>query len=201
MSTTQDSVASLKSSFTADKGLLVFDYDGTLAHLDVDWPGLRSALVAGAQDLGFVSTFRPLWGEMSRLRDEVGMDGVSALLKIVADYEQRGVARQRRGRDVEEFVRWAEAHAVDGERSVSFAIFSANLHATVSAGLEALGLRSTFDWVVGADDVTLWKPDAEGLIRLMKLAGCDASHTLFIGDGVADEAAARQAHVDFVLVS
>jgi phosphoglycolate phosphatase len=77
------------------------------------------------------------------------------------------------------------------------AIFSANLHATVAAGLDALGLGSLVSWIVGADDVTQWKPAPEGLLRAMQLAGCTPADTLFIGDSAGDAAAAHAAGVDF----
>ncbi len=181
----------------AGKRLVVFDYDGTLAELDVDWEGMRRALRRQALDAGFDSPFQPLWQEMARLRDERGIEAVRALFSVVRPYEQRGVERQRPRLEIVEYVRRTQ-RASDTDRP-ALAVFSANLHATVVAGVLALGLKP-FCVVVGADDVEHWKPEAAGLQLAMRLAGVNPSETLFLGDSPGDGDAARAAGTHFLPV-
>ena len=198
--------ASPGSATAARTRLIVFDYDGTLADLKVDWVALRTDLSRRARDFGFMSTFEPLWPQMARLRDACGAEAVAALFAVLAEHERQGVLQQQPRAEIVEFARLKSRRsrrvADDGRRSrmpssCVLAVFSANLHATVAAGLDALGLGSRISWIVGADDVTRWKPAPEGLQRVMQLAACTPADTLFIGDSAGDAAAAHAAGVDF----
>ncbi|MDQ2743456.1 MAG: HAD family hydrolase [Chloroflexota bacterium] len=181
----------------AGKRLVVFDYDGTLAELEVDWEEMRRDLREQALQSGFDSHFRPLWREMARLRDERGIEAVRALFPAVRRYEQRGVERQLPRPEIVEFARRTQrASDADGP---TLAVFSANLHATVLEGLSALGLEP-FAVVVGADDVDRWKPEAAGLQLAMQRAGAGPSETLFLGDSPGDQDAAQAAGAHFLSV-
>lgn len=181
----------------AGKRLVVFDYDGTLAELDVDWEGMRRALREQALRSGFDSPFRPLWQEMARLRDERGIDAVRDLFPVVQRYEQRGVERQLPRPEIVQYARRTQrASGADGP---TLAVFSANLHATVVEGVSALGLEP-FGVVVGADDVDRWKPEAAGLQLAMQRAGAGPDETLFLGDSPGDRDAARAAGAHFLSV-
>ena len=197
--------------------LIVFDYDGTLADLKVDWRALRTDLSRRARDFGFMSTFEPLWPQMARLRDACGGEAVAALFAVLAQHERQGLVQQQPRAEIVEFARLMSQRDCRAERSAvpavagctaaargdpaplgrTLAVFSANLHATVAAGLDALGMGSRISWIVGADDVTRWKPAPEGLRRVMQLAACTPADTLFIGDSAGDAAAAHAAGVDF----
>jgi len=203
------------SATVLGKRLIVFDYDGTLADLQVDWGALRTDLSRRARDFGFTSTFRPLWPQMTLLREARGAEAVAALLAVLAEHERQGVVQQQPRAEIVALARRMArrdngavrppglAAAARGDPppvGAALAVFSANLHATVAAGLDALGLGSMISWIVGAEDVTQWKPAPEGLRRAMRLARCTPADTLFIGDSAGDAAAAHAAGVDFVRV-
>ena len=230
--------ASLASAAAARKRLIVFDYDGTLADLKIDWVALRTDLSRRARDFGFMSTFEPLWPQMARLQEACGAEAVAALFAVLAEHERQGVLQQQPRAEIVEFARLmsrrSRQQADEGRRTgrapvfrlpcafgtarptgrdpwvwqrrsrmpsvCVLAVFSANLHATIAAGLDALGLGALISWIVGADDVTQWKPAPEGLLRAIRLAGCTPADTLFIGDSAGDAAAAHAAGVDFVRV-
>jgi HAD superfamily hydrolase (TIGR01509 family) len=188
-------------SAAAGKRLIVFDYDGTLAHLAIDWDALRCALSRRAREFGFNSSFRPLWAEMARLRDRHGMEAVTTLFTIIARYERAGVQRQWPRPEIVALVRGIEAaRGSSPGHTPMLAIFSANLHDTIVTGLEALGIESAFSCIIGANDVIHWKPNAEGLRLAMRRTGRTPAETLFIGDSPGDAEAARAAGIDFLRV-
>lgn len=178
----------------AGKRLLVLDYDGTLAHLAVDWAGVRKGLTHVARDHGFESTFRPLWREIGRYRDTVGASSLPVLFEELARHEARGVAGQRPRWDIVAAVR-----EVAAELQLESAILSLNLHRTVEAGLALMGVQS-ISAIVGADDVRHWKPDPEGLNALLAGFGTAPGDALFLGDSSNDAEAARSAGVAFLRV-
>lgn len=194
MSTTapssQSPVLDLKAA-VRDKDLLVLDYDGTLAYLDVDWAAVRSDLSETAAGFGFRSAFRPLWGEIGRCAMEKP-ESLASLFEVLRGHESRGVESQRPRREVVDAV-----SAMVVEDSPQLAVFSTNLHETVARGLTRLGL-SSIGSIVGADDVNYWKPDPDGLYRLLAASGVSREKALFAGDSERDAQAAQRAGVEFI---
>lgn len=176
------------------KRLLVLDYDGTLAYLAIDWTSVRRDLAKTALGLGFRSSFRPLWPEMSRFRDEKGDARMPQLFRIIARHEEIGVDGQRPRSEIVSAVR-----EVLLQGHVEAAVFSSNLHETVTTGLGILRLNS-ISAIVGADDIRHWKPEPEGLLLLLQRARMDPSRALFVGDSQTDGQAAKAAGVDFLSV-
>jgi phosphoglycolate phosphatase len=189
----RDPGATLASAITG-KRLLVLDYDGTLAYLAIDWTSVRRDLAHTALQTGFVSSFRPLWDEMARFRDEKGESKLGPLFRVIARHEEIGVDGQQ---PRPELVAHVQRLLVQGR--VEAAVFSSNLHQTVSTGLGKLGLEA-ISAIVGADDITHWKPDPEGLQLLLERAAIDPNEALFVGDSRGDAHAAEAAGVEFLWV-
>lgn len=67
--------------------------------------------------------------------------------------------------------------------------------------LDRFALRSTFEFVVAADDVSEGKPHPEGINRILQRTRVSAHRVLMIGDGLYDIECAWRAGVDAALVS
>jgi phosphoglycolate phosphatase-like HAD superfamily hydrolase len=178
---------------SAGKDLVVFDYDGTLAYLGVDWEAVRESLSGIALRFGFESSFRPLWVEMATAREIGGSSALEQLFQALAEHERLAVATQEPRTEIVNQAR----SILEDDAGPECAIFSVNLHETVTTGLEALRLGS-MRHIVGADNVTQWKPDPEGLNVLMNEAKTMPERTLFVGDSKGDQEAAASAGVEFV---
>lgn len=64
--------------------------------------------------------------------------------------------------------------------------------------LEALKLRSFFDYEVCGGDVQKMKPNPDPLIELTKKANTNVKNSCFIGDTVVDYLAAKNSGIDFI---
>ncbi|MBI6630245.1 HAD-IA family hydrolase [Pontibaca salina] len=67
--------------------------------------------------------------------------------------------------------------------------------------LDRLGIRDAFASMVGADTLSVSKPDAEPLREAARRAGGDPAHSVLIGDSDTDRNTARAAGVPSVLVT
>ncbi|WP_372885550.1 HAD-IA family hydrolase [Shimia sp.] len=67
--------------------------------------------------------------------------------------------------------------------------------------MTSLGVRGAFGALVGADTLTVRKPDPAPLIETARRLGGDPRHTVLIGDSVTDRETARSAGVPSVLVT
>jgi phosphoglycolate phosphatase-like HAD superfamily hydrolase len=176
-----------------EKRLVIFDYDGTLADLGVDWEAVRRSLSSVGRRYGFESSFRPLWKEVARAKATAGDEAVREMFRALAVHERDAVATQKPRSDM---VTQARTLIADDAGPLC-GVFSVNLHETVVTGLGSLRLEGVQD-IVGADDVNHWKPDPEGLHILMNRSKSSPECTLFVGDSKGDEQAAQAAGIDFL---
>jgi phosphoglycolate phosphatase len=160
-------------------GFFLWDLDGTLVDLNVDWHALRRDLV---DRLG-LPTVRPLADLLALARDRgQGEDAFALVAARELDALGSGA------------VSIPETLAVLRSESARSAIVTNNTSHLVRAFLRAEGLPQVP--FVARDQVQNPKPDPEGVLRLRPLWG--ESSAILIGDSGYDAELARRAGVDFL---
>ena len=81
------------------------------------------------------------------------------------------------------------------------AVVSTRPVARLDAMLQAAGIRSFFQTLVGVDSVSQPKPSPDALLEAMARCGVGQRETLYIGDTIIDAEAAARAAVDFAAVT
>lgn len=79
------------------------------------------------------------------------------------------------------------------EEGYPMAIVTTKLLVAANVGLDVFDLQSYFDVVVGMDDVTLTKPDPEGIFKALTKLDCQQG--IMIGDNVSDIQAGKNAGI------
>jgi phosphoglycolate phosphatase len=165
---------------------VVFDLDGTLVRLAVDWAAVDAAVAALLEDAGGDADGRRAW----TLYDEAVALGVGdAVEECIASHERAGAAEAER-------LPLADRLPL----AVPTAVCSLNCEAAVRRALEGHGLGEHVEAVVGRDTVGARKPDPEGLLEACRRLGVDPADALFVGDSERDEETARNAGVPFEYV-
>jgi pyrophosphatase PpaX len=85
-------------------------------------------------------------------------------------------------------------------RSLLLAIFTGKGRRSTLISLETLGIKNYFDLIVTGDDVSNYKPSAEGIRKIMRTFGLALEQVLMVGDAVADVKAAHEAGVPIAAV-
>lgn len=80
-------------------------------------------------------------------------------------------------------------------------IVSTKYHYRIEAALKRDRIFHLVDYIIGGDCVNKFKPDPEGLIKVINLSGIPADKTYFIGDSNSDGECAQRANVKFIAVS
>jgi HAD superfamily hydrolase (TIGR01509 family) len=154
---------------------LIYDFDGTLFHLPVDYPAVRRELGLPAE-----AKIGPL---LQRWLDEDDQ----ARLAVYTRHERAAVPAG-------ELLPGArECLSAPGNK----AILTRNSRLAV---LDALGELAGGVLVVGREDVRRLKPDPEGVRRVLAHFGVGAEQAALIGDTYHDVQAARAAGVYSVIV-
>jgi phosphoglycolate phosphatase len=167
---------------------VVYDLDGTLVDLDVDWAAVRRSVAAVYEDAGADPSGRGLWELLNAAEDH----GIAAAVETaIADHERSGARSSRR-------LPLADRLA---DRDGPVAVCSLNCEDACRIALDTHGLADAVDGVVGRDTVATHKPDPEPLLAAADRLGVAPGRVLFVGDSERDEVTARRAGMDYSYVS
>lgn len=166
---------------------VVYDLDGTLVHLDVDWSAVTTDVLAVYEDAGVEPPGRNAWALLDHA-ESVGL--YERVTSTIADHERTGARTSRRLALADELP----------ERSVPVGVCSLNCEAACRIALEEHGLAAVVEAVVGRDSVPNRKPHPGPLLTVVEELGAEPARTLFVGDSARDEETARRAGTAFEYV-
>ncbi|NHN48639.1 HAD family hydrolase [Halostella sp. JP-L12] len=166
---------------------VVYDLDGTLVDLVVDWGVVAADVEAVYEEAGIDPGRRSLWDLLEAAR---GHDLFDEVNEAIAAHEREGARESRRLPLADELA------ALDRPAAVC----SLNCAEACTVALAEHGLEEYVAAVVGRDTVATWKPDPESLLAAVEATGADPSRAVFVGDSERDARAAERAGVDFVYV-
>lgn len=155
---------------TEDAKLVVFDLDGTIVKLKVDWEGLREEL-----SKKFDADFNSIIREIEKLSDKKKKEA----FEIVQSYEMENIEDAE---PIEESISLIR----DIKEYVKLAIFSTNTRRAIETVLSKLDLLYRFEMIVSMEDVKRLKPDPEGLIKIINGLNVGREEVIYIGDKEID---------------
>lgn len=163
---------------------IVYDLDGTLVDLRVDWDAARRDVFAvlRAREVE-VTESMDLW-DMLTAAEESGF--TQAIEVKLGEHEREGA--------------WDAGKlplADELPHDVPVGICSLNCEDACRLALELHGIDGYVDAIVGRDSHDARKPDPEPLLAVIDELGAEPQSTLFVGDSESDATAAEQAGVDF----
>ncbi len=188
--------------------LWLFDFDNTLARLEpeVDWAASRRELEpmlrsAGAPEplftkfpkgnLVLYDAYRAHLGEL------VHSDGGAhaAILRdasaVIEKFELAGVDRAAPLDGAIELIRFLE------QRRTRIGVVTSNSSRIVKLWIQKHGLAAAIELIVGRDSLLPLKPAPDMILDALKTANIDATQAVYVGDSLADCAAAGSASVAF----
>ncbi|MFB6251305.1 MAG: HAD family hydrolase [Halobellus sp.] len=180
------------SPATAERSLSTFDaavwdLDGTLVDLPVDWDVVTRDVAEVFEAAGFDATGENLWQFLERA-DDAGLR--ADVERTIADHERAEAPSAER---------LPSADAVGTFEAEG--VCSLNCEDACRMALERHGLSPHVDTIVGRDSLDVWKPDPAPLLETVRLLDADVERTVFVGDSERDEVTAQRAGIAFRYVS
>jgi len=167
-----------------DYAAVVYDLDGTLVRLAVDWQLVERELNDRLAEAGVDPAGLSAW-ELLDAGEAAGIGG--ELDGLIADHERKGARRSERLPTADELV------DLDGPAAVC----SLNCEAACRSALERHDLARHVDVVVGRDSVDARKPDPAPLLAAVEPLDVPPGGALFVGDSERDGVTAARAGLDF----
>ncbi|WP_256299657.1 HAD family hydrolase [Haloarchaeobius salinus] len=169
---------------TSEYAGVVYDLDGTLVDLVVDWDAVARDVQAVYADAGISPDDSDLWTMLGGAREHGLYDDVEA---AIAAHEREGARESR-------LLPHADVLARE-DRPV--AVCSLNCEAACRVALDTHDLAGHVGPVVGRDTVSTWKPDPEPLLHAVDGLGLSPENVLFVGDSERDAVTADRAGTGF----
>lgn len=160
---------------------VVFDLDGTLVRLDVEWAAAREAMIdLAARRFKKAYKNRTVWG---MLRDSMGEERAT-LDELLRSFEIEGGRR-------------AQPLPLAGLppllRDKRLGVVTLNSRASSDAALAATGLDAFIEVTVAREDADRFKPDPEPLLLCIARLDGRPAESVFVGDRERDRQTARNA--------
>ncbi len=165
---------------------VVYDLDGTIVDLAVDWGAVADDVVAVYAEHAIKPPGDDLW-DLLDVADEYGI--AEAVEETVARHELVGARDSRRLPLADVLVRGEPSRA---------AVCSLNCEAACRTALETHDLADRVSAIVGRDTVDTRKPDPDPLLAALDALDVEPSRAAFVGDSRRDARAAELADVPFV---
>lgn len=166
---------------------VVYDLDGTLVRLLVDWPGLEGDLTTLLEDAGLDDPGGDVWSRYEKAHEH-GLGN---------EAEELITAREAAG--ARESVRLPATDLIEGH-TIPVGVCSLNSERACRLALRQQEVAEHVGAVIGRGSVATLKPDPEPLLRVCELLETEPEQVLFVGDSESDAKAASRAGTMFQYV-
>jgi phosphoglycolate phosphatase len=166
---------------------VVYDLDGTLVHLAVDWATVANDVIGVYEEAGVDARGGDLW----ELLGGAESHGIADEVEATISRHERDGARDSRRLPLADDV---------AEQSVPVGVCSLNCERACRIALDTHELSAAVSAVIGRDSVDTHKPDPKPLLATLSELGVEPGEAVFIGDSDRDRITADRAGVDFLFV-
>lgn len=185
--------------FPKDLRVVVFDFDGTLVKLHVDWDALRKLLSDKyMDDFGEEQTFKRITIGLQKVVARGDPELIESYIRTIEKFERENIKEYTFFEEMVFFIENLEKLGLNSE--IKFAIFSLNFRSTIFSILSKQNLLGKFQYIVGREDVVEWKPDPEGLFKILKHFNISSEQAIYIGDSEFDMEAGKNAKIKTYLI-
>ena len=184
-----------------NKKVIIFDLDGTIVNLDVDWHQLKMLLSARYSKLYEEEKYEfdhisACLDHVVEKKDEIELEN---FFKLIQDYEMKNINNNKVIEETIFFINNLELFSV--LKRTKLAIFSLNTRKAIIASLKSANIFEKFDFIVGREDLRKWKPHPLGLFRIKDYFNVNKEEMVYFGDLEKDIKTGNNAGIETHLVN
>jgi phosphoglycolate phosphatase len=185
----------IKKELLRNKRVIVFDLDGTVVRLAVDWDSLKHLLSEKYSEIyGEYCSFSSVSECLRTIVDKNDNATLEDFFKIILQYELENIENTQPIREIIFFINNLELFGVNN--SSKLAILSLNMRDTIKKALGIANLEEKFDFILGREDVKHWKPNPAGLLKIKDNFNVKKEEIIFFGDKKKDLLTGKNSGID-----
>lgn len=168
----------------------IFDLDGTLVNLNVDWEKLKNDLSAFcSRKTGENIVFTPLDEKILYVKKKFGKKLYKKLLEIISAHEM----------DESRYALNKELLGFICETKQKVAIYSMNTEKCIN-NFVAKYFKRKPDAVISKETCIKPKPSKKDLLKLLKRIGMKKNEAIFVGDSEVDKLSGKMAGIKTLII-
>ncbi len=178
-----------------NKKVIVFDLDGTILVLKVNWNQLKKQLANR-----YVKIYREncefvhITACLDRIVEKEDEVELKKFFKIIRDFETKNIRSTEPIEETIFFINNLDLFEVPKETKL--AVFSLNTRKAIIKALKLAKIFNKFDFLVGREDVRKWKPNPDGLLKIKEHYMLKIEGLMYIGDQEKDIKTGKNAGID-----
>ena len=181
-------------SFTGKK-VIVFDLDGTIVRLAADWHSLFKVLTSRfTEKYRETINFKSMSAILSKVVEKGDEEELQLNFNLIRQYELENITSNEPIKEIIYFVNNKELFGVS--HNAKLAVFSLNTRSTILKSLEIAKILDKFEFFVGREDVRNWKPEPDGLLKILDYFKVNPEEMIYFGDLEKDLVAGVNAGVE-----
>jgi pyrophosphatase PpaX len=179
----------------SQKKLFIFDLDGTIVKLKVDWSKLKKVLEDRFSNLYEESCeFESVSTCLSYIVSKNDKEELLNFIDIIRDFELNKIETTEIIPETVNFIQNPDQFGIS--ENVKFAVLSLNTRETIRKSLKIAGIENKFEMIVGREDVRRWKPEPEGLVIIQRYFNIENDKMVYFGDQKKDVITGKNAGID-----
>jgi len=180
--------------FTGKK-VIVFDLDGTIVRLAADWHSLFKALTYRfTEKYQEAINHKSMSAILSSIVEKGDEEELQLNFNLIRQYELEKITKNEPITETVYFINNKELFGVS--HSAKLAVFSLNTRSTILKSLEIAGILDEIEFFVGREDVRNWKPEPDGLLKILDYFKVNTEEMIYFGDLEKDLLAGSKAGVE-----
>ena len=182
------------------KKVIVFDLDGTIVDLAVDWQHIKNILSERYSKIyGETCEFKHISACLEYVVEKKDERELKNFFKILEDYEMKDINKSKEIKETIFFINNLKLFEVP--KDTKLAIFSLNTRKAIISSLKLAKIFDKFDYIIGREDIRKWKPNPDGLLKIKKYFGVENKDMIYFGDLKKDLQTGKNAGIDSYLIN
>lgn len=179
---------------------IVFDLDGTIVNLKVNWRKLRNLLSERFYSLyGTRHEFHTVTDSLMKVLEQGDEKEFANFLNIIEQFELKNLEKSSYLEETLFFINNLKSFKV--QEGAKLAVLSLNMRKTIIESLKNANIYEKCDYIVGREDIERWKPNPDGLLKIQEHFDLEREDLIYFGDLQKDVDTGKNAGVDAFFIN